>query len=109
MSLFPAAAEIAVKHYPCPRTDKFHAGSSRARDVEALDDDVMRGLQEYHPIPVAFGGTVDDAVAWLAHRLEVSVTTVTCVRLIPYHESRVRARHDCDKIPAACCVRCLLH
>ena len=109
MGLFPAASEITVKHYPGPRADKFHARSSRACDVEALDDDVMRGLQKYHPIPVAFRGAVDNAVAWLPHCLEVNVTTVTCIRFVSYHETPIRARHDGDEIPASCCVCCLLY
>src|SRR6266576_6277033 len=76
MSLFPAATEIAVKHYPCSGADRFHAWSSGACDIESLNDDVMRSLQQYHPILVAFRRTVDDAVPWFTHRLDMNVVAV---------------------------------
>src|SRR6266576_2264378 len=101
MSLFPAATEIAVKHYPCSGANRFHAWSSGACDIESLNDDVMRSLQQYHPILVAFRGPVDDTVARLSHCLDVNIVTVARIRFISHHEARIRARHHGNQIAAS--------
>src|ERR1700676_403724 len=109
MGLFSAAPEIAVKHYPCPWANRFHTRSSRACDIEALDDHMMRRLQKDHPIPVAFAGAVDDTVARLTHRLEMNVVVVTCIRFITNNKTRIGSGQYGDQIAAACCICCFLY
>src|SRR6185503_15503420 len=91
--LFSTTAEIPIKHDACSWSNRLHPRSGCARDVETLNDDVMRRLQQYHPIRIARRGTVYNAVAWLTKRLEMNVTTVTSVGFIAQHETGVGPRH----------------
>jgi len=78
-----------------------------ARDVEALNDDVVGGAKQNHPVWYA-GGSVNDDVSGFAHRLEVDVVPIGGARLIFHDKTRVRARHDCDEIASLCSIGRLL-
>ena len=108
MRLFPTAPEIPVKHDPGAWPNRLHPGPCGTRDIEALNDDVMCRLQQYHPIRIAWGRTIDNAVARFAEGFEMNVTAVTSVRFIAHHEPGIRPRHYRDEIAASRRVGCLL-
>ena len=53
MRLLAAATKVPVEHDACTWPFRLQTRAGTSRDVEALHDHMMRGLQENHPIWIA--------------------------------------------------------
>src|SRR5215469_5783553 len=99
MCLFTGGPEVSVEHDASSRTCGIDRRSIVPRKIETLDDNVVCGTQQDHPVR-DWRCAVDHYVAGIPHCFEVDIVTIAGGWLLLKHEARIGARHHCNKIAA---------
>ena len=99
--LLAGLAEVAIEHNARTRTRWLHSRLIAARNVESLNDHVVRSAKQYHPIGI-LRGPVNDNVSRFANCFEVNVCVVPGARFLLEHKPCVVARHNCNQVSSLC-------